>query len=145
MCPLKHRFTCGVLSENLKNYVGVASGIFHDPSLPSFPLCSSPSLPPLCSSLSSQQIKTTAPNRYKVRPNINLVGGAESADIQVKLLTGSNDMISQDKFLVQAYKFPPGATPPDPVQLPNFWKSLARDKSVEEYRYHWLLKVIKAC
>ena len=111
-------------------------------SLSPLPL-SSPSLlslsplPPslLSLPLSHQQIKTTAPNRYKVRPNINLVGGAESADIQVKLLTGSNDMISQDKFLVQAYQFPAGATPPDPTQLPNFWKSLARDKSVEEYRY----------
>lgn len=80
------------------------------------------------------KIKTTAPSRYKVRPNINLLDGKSKASVQVKLISGSSELVSQDKFLIQAYQFEEGTPIPDSAQLPNFWKTLSNNKSVEEYR-----------
>ena len=53
----------------------------------------------------------------------------------MKLISGSSELVSQDKFLIQAYQFEEGTPIPDSAQLPNFWKTLSNNKSVEEYRY----------
>lgn len=82
------------------------------------------------------KIKTTAPQRYKVRPNINTIDPHSKAVVQVQLVKGAGldtKSITQDKFLIQTYQFDSGATPPSTAQLSLFWKELG-PSSVQEYR-----------
>lgn len=81
-----------------------------------------------------RQIKTTAPKRYKVRPNVNLIEPNSQTHVQVQLCPNTSDQIAQDKFLVQTYKFDAGTTPPDPASLTDFWKQLEA-KDVYEHRW----------
>ena len=82
------------------------------------------------------KIKTTAPRRYKVRPNLSLVQPEAKTKVQVLLVAGSPSVvtISDDKFLVQIFSFQASATIPSPNQLPSFWKSLS-EKDITEHRY----------
>lgn len=81
------------------------------------------------------KIKTTAPRRYKVRPNLALIQPKSATKVQVLLVPSqSNSSISEDKFLVQIYSFSASASVPSQRQLPSFWKSLS-EKDVMEHRY----------
>lgn len=50
------------------------------------------------------------------------------------LIAGNNkESIEQDKFLVQSHQFEHGASPPDSVDLVNFWKTI-NPSTIQEYR-----------
>ena len=81
------------------------------------------------------KIKTTAPHRYKVRPNLALVQPKSVTKVQVLLVPSqSNSSVSGDKFLVQIYSFTASMSVPSQRQLPSFWRSLS-EKDVMEHRY----------
>ena len=81
------------------------------------------------------KIKTTAPRRYKVRPNLALIQPKSVAKVQVVLVPGtSKEAISEDKFLVQIFSFSESVSVPSQNQLLSFWRALS-DKDISEHRY----------
>lgn len=80
------------------------------------------------------KIKTTAPRRYKVRPNLALIQPKLVTKVQVLLVPApSNSSVSEDKFLVQIYSFSASVSVPSQRQLPSFWRSLS-EKDITEHR-----------
>ncbi len=81
------------------------------------------------------QVKTTAPKRYKVRPNVALVDSKSVAKVQVLFTPDAGPTsVSQDKFLIQTYTISPETSLPDIDQLIQFWKALPQ-KDITEHRY----------
>lgn len=62
------------------------------------------------------------------------------------LIAGNNkESIEQDKFLIQSHQFEQGASPPDSVDLVNFWKTI-NPNTIQEYRLiHNLLDGVLYC
>lgn len=86
------------------------------------------------------KIKTTAPTRYKVRPNLSLIDPKSVAKVHVLLAPGTGDVsVAQDKFLVQSYTFVTPSPVPEPGSLMAVWKALP-DSAIAEHRMRcrWL-------
>lgn len=80
------------------------------------------------------KIKTTAPRRYKVRPNLALIQPQSVTKVQVLLVPGSPcGAISEDKFLVQIFSFSASVPVPSQNQLLAFWRALP-EKDIVEHR-----------
>ena len=77
------------------------------------------------------QIKTTTPDRYKVRPNAGPINPGASINVTITLLSGDKDSVPRDKFLIISTEL--NEVLRTPSELTEFWKRVAKD-DINEHR-----------
>ncbi|XP_038056030.1 motile sperm domain-containing protein 2-like [Patiria miniata] len=75
------------------------------------------------------KIKTTTPDRYKVRPSAGPVNPGASINVTITLLSGDKDSVSRDKFLVISTELTEVLRTPG--ELTEFWKKVEQDDIIE--------------
>ncbi|XP_071786884.1 motile sperm domain-containing protein 2-like [Asterias amurensis] len=75
------------------------------------------------------KIKTTTPDRYKVRPSAGPINPGASIKVTITLLSGDKDSVPKDKFLVISTEL--NEVLRSPAELTDFWKRVAKDDIVE--------------
>ena len=77
------------------------------------------------------QIKTTTPDRYKVRPSAGPINPGASINVTITLLSGDKDSVARDKFLVISTELTEVLR--TPAELTEFWKKVNKD-DINEHR-----------
>ncbi|XP_022110139.1 motile sperm domain-containing protein 2-like isoform X2 [Acanthaster planci] len=75
------------------------------------------------------KIKTTTPDRYKVRPSAGPINPGASINVTITLLSGDKESVSRDKFLVISTELMEVLR--TPAELTEFWKRVDKDEAVE--------------
>ncbi|XP_014290468.1 motile sperm domain-containing protein 2 isoform X2 [Halyomorpha halys] len=91
------------------------------------------------------KVKTTSPEKFRVRPSCGLLSPSASATINVVLLTGfTGANILRDKFLVLSYPLENHDTHSN-VDLNELWKINSDPKKLEEHRLRCKVPSIQPC
>lgn len=91
------------------------------------------------------KVKTTSPEKFRVRPSCGLLSPSASASINIVLLTGyTGANILRDKFLVLSYPLEDHDTHAN-VDLNDIWKLHSDPKKLEEHRLRCKVPSIQPC
>ena len=77
------------------------------------------------------KVKTTAPDKFRVRPSSGTLSPSSSATINVIIQKGQALPINKDKFLVMCMSLPEGLTNDE---ITNLWKEVSANSEVEQHR-----------
>ncbi|CAH1395114.1 unnamed protein product [Nezara viridula] len=91
------------------------------------------------------KVKTTSPEKFRVRPSCGLLSPLSSASINIVLLTGYTGVnILRDKFLVLSYPLEDHETHAN-LDLNDIWKLHSDPKKLEEHRLRCKVPSIQPC
>ncbi|XP_072171521.1 motile sperm domain-containing protein 2-like [Diadema setosum] len=77
------------------------------------------------------KVKTTTPERYKVRPSMGPVNPGSSIHITITLLSGPGELVVRDKFLILSSEPAEGASFKATSEMAHFWKSVRLEDRFE--------------
>ncbi|XP_072040138.1 motile sperm domain-containing protein 2-like [Amphiura filiformis] len=75
------------------------------------------------------KVKTTTPDRYRVRPSAGPINPGASINITITLLSGNQEEVAKDKFLILSTEL--GEVIRTPAELSNYWRRVPRGNIVE--------------
>lgn len=79
------------------------------------------------------KVKTTAPDKFRVRPSSGTLSPSNSATINVIIQKGQALPINKDKFLVMCMSLPDGESLTN-EEITNLWKEVSATSDVEQHR-----------
>ncbi|CAH1778157.1 unnamed protein product [Owenia fusiformis] len=82
------------------------------------------------------KVKTTSPERYRVKPSSGLIKPDQSADVNIFLQPGGHTAVSRDKFLIMGMEIADDVT--SVSQVASQWKTTPKEE-IEEYRLRCVL------